>query len=103
MSAVSPFEWVAAGSVGLSAISLIGLALAFVDADLADFDLRPAVRRAVESGRLDWLLIGIAAARFDARELAADARAFARLSLREAALTVAALYALLTITPGDAR
>ena len=66
-----------------------------VDADLADFDPRPAVRRAVESGRLDWLLIEIAAARFDAREMAADVRQFARLSLREAALTVAALYALL--------
>jgi hypothetical protein len=38
-------------------------------------------------------------ARHLVREMAADARLFARLSLREAALTVAALYALLTINP----
>lgn len=40
MSGTSPAEWASAGSLGLSAISLIGLALAFADADLAYFDPR---------------------------------------------------------------
>lgn len=74
-----------------------------VDADLTDFDPRPAVSRLVESGRLDAVLISAAGVKYDAREFAADARLFALLSLREYALTVAALLALLTITPGDAR
>ncbi len=42
-------------------------------------------------------------ARHTVRELAAETRVYARLSLREAALTVAALYALLTINPGATR
>ncbi|WP_162948273.1 hypothetical protein [Streptomyces europaeiscabiei] len=73
------------------------------DAALVDFDPRPAVSRAVESGRLDSLLVTVANARYDARELAASAVLYARLSLRDAAFTAAALLALLTITPGDAR
>jgi hypothetical protein len=40
-------EWASAGSLGLSAISLIRLALAFADADGGYFDPRPAVRRTV--------------------------------------------------------
>lgn len=60
--------------------------------------VRPVVRRVG-----DRLLVTVANARFDAREFAADVRAFVVLSLRENALTAAALYALLTITPGDAR
>jgi hypothetical protein len=103
VSAVSPAEWVSAGSAGLSAVSLIGLAMAFVDADAAYFDPRPAVARAVAAGCFDPLLIRVANVRFDVREMAADARAFVVLSLREACLTAAALLALLTITPGDAR
>lgn len=103
MSAVSPAEWVSAGSAGLSAVSLIVLVMAFVDADAAYFDPRPAVVRAVAAGRFDPLLIWVANAWFDVREMAADARAFLVLSLRENALTAAALLALLTITPGDAR
>jgi hypothetical protein len=42
-------------------------------------------------------------ARHTVREAASEARLYALLSLREACLTAAALYALLTITPGDAR
>lgn len=60
--------------------------------------VRPVVRRVG-----DRLLVTVANARFDAREMAADARAFVVLSLRENALTAAALLMLLTITPGDAR
>ncbi|WP_435279273.1 hypothetical protein [Streptomyces sp. 1222.5] len=40
MHAASPSDWAAAGSLGLSAIGLIALALAFADADLAYFDPR---------------------------------------------------------------
>jgi hypothetical protein len=92
-------EWVAFLSLGISVHAALSVPYFLtVDADLADFDPRPAVRRAIESGRLDPLLITVANVRFDGREMAADARAFARLSLREAALTAAALLALLTIS-----
>ncbi|MEU9670334.1 hypothetical protein AB0E25_33130 [Streptomyces bobili] len=92
----TPAEWVSAGSAGLSAVSLIGLAMAFVDADAEYFDPRPAVVRAVAAGRFDPLLIRVANARFDVREMAAETRAFLALSLRENAVTVAALLMLLT-------
>lgn len=42
-------EWAAVLSLGLSAIGLIALAVAFADADL---DPRPVVRRALEVGPL---------------------------------------------------
>ncbi|MEH0586161.1 hypothetical protein QA942_19570 [Streptomyces sp. B21-106] len=61
------------------------------DADLADFDPRPVVRRVVDAGRLDGLLVHVANARFDVRELAAETR----LSLRDHAFTATALLALL--------
>lgn len=78
MTAASPAEWASAGFLGLSGISLIALALAFVDADLAYFDPRPWLARVG-----DRLLVEAVNARF---------------FLRDAALTVAALLALLTIT-----
>jgi hypothetical protein len=59
---------------------------------------RPAAQRAG-----DRLLVTVANARLDARETAAEGRRFVALSLREAALTVTALYALLTITPETTR
>lgn len=51
--------------------------------------------RPIESGRLDPLLVAVANARYDARELAAGVALDARLSLRHAAVTGAALAALL--------
>lgn len=99
----SPAEWAAGGCAGVSAISVIALAMAFVDADAAYFDPRPAVRRALVSPAVCWLLNEVSKAHADVRELAGEARLFARLSLREAALTAAALLALLTITPGATR
>lgn len=96
MSAVPPAEWVSAGFAGLSAVSLIALSMAFVDADAAHFDPRPAVARAVAAGRFDPVLIRAANARFNVREFVVDARAFVVLSLRENALTAAALLMLLT-------
>jgi len=64
-----------------------------------------AVDRVRPSSRVaaDRLLVAVVNARFDVREMAADARVYAALSLREAAVTAAALLALLTITPGDVR
>lgn len=83
MSAASPAEWASAGCAGLSAISVIGLALAFVDADLAYFDPRPLLARAG-----DRVLVEVVNA---------------RLLLRDAAISLAALLALLTINPGATR
>ena len=78
MTAASPAEWASAGCAGLSAISVIALGLAFADADLAYFDPRPLLSRVG-----DRLLVE-----------AVNARYF----LRDAALSLAALLALLTIT-----
>lgn len=75
-------------SLGTSAVALIGLALCFADADLADFDPRPALARLVESGRVDVLLLAVANA---------------RLALRDAALTAAALLAVLLPAPEATR
>lgn len=79
----APTDWVAAGALGLTAISLIALALAFADADAGYFD----PRRLITSGRLDPLLIVIGPA------LAA---------IRDTALDVAALAILLTTSPKGA-
>lgn len=75
MSAASPSEWAAAGSLGLSAISLIALALAFADADAGYFDPRYQLARVVESGRLDALLVQVGPARVAARDAVLDAAA----------------------------
>jgi hypothetical protein len=69
-----------------------------VDADLADFDPRPHVRRAIESGRVDPLLVAVANAKYDARAAAARARHIPR----DAAITTAALLALLIPTAPEA-
>jgi hypothetical protein len=96
MHATSPAEWASAASLGLTAIALIGLGLAFADADLAYFDPRPVLGRAG-----DRFLVHVANARFDAREMAAEARVYIRLSVREAAVSTAALVALLTPSPSE--
>jgi hypothetical protein len=44
VTAATPADWAAALSLGLSAAGLIAFALSFADADVADFDPRPAVR-----------------------------------------------------------
>lgn len=76
-------EWASVLSLGVAAVAVIRLALAFADTDLAYFDPRPLLGRAG-----DRLLVEAVNA---------------RLLLRDAAITCAALLALLTITPGDAR
>jgi hypothetical protein len=70
----------------------------FVEADLKDFDPRPAVRRAIEAGQYDAALIAVTNARLTAQAAAVRARHIPR----DAALTVAALLSL-TIPTGDHR
>ena len=65
--------------------------------------VKPVVWAAVRSAPVYPLLRKWDNARHTVREAASEARLYALLSLRENALTVAALLALCTITPGDAR
>jgi hypothetical protein len=65
--------------------------------------VRPAVWDGVRSEAVYPLLREFDNGRHAVREMAAETRLFARLSLREAALTAAALLALLTITPEHTR
>lgn len=67
-----------------------------------DFDLRPVVRRALESGRYDRLLIAVAGARYHEPRHAAPRSPLAKRAARDAALTLAALL-ILTIPTGDHR
>lgn len=75
MSATTPAEWAAAGSLGVTAISLIAFAVAFAPADAGYFDPRYHVARLVESGRLDWLLITVGPVVAASRDTARDAAA----------------------------
>jgi hypothetical protein len=63
----------AAVSLGLIPAGLLGVVLAFADADPGYFDPRRAVRRAIESGRLDPLLIELSNASAAARDAVLDA------------------------------
>lgn len=84
MPAATPADWAEAVSVALMLSGTAGgLFLLTVDADPADFDPRPAIRRAIESGRYDPALIAVVNARHAARD---------------AAITAAALLMLLTST-----
>ena len=94
MSTHSPTEWAAAGSLGLSSISLIALALAFADADAAYFDPRPAARRATAALRQ-----GAVHAGHDLNR----ARAHAERAAVQAAITAAAALALLLPATGGTR
>ena len=96
-------EWFAVLSLGLSLSSAVSVPFWLTyDADLADFDPRPAVSRLVESGRLDAALVTVANTRYDVREFVADARQLAAFSLRDAAISLAALLALLLPAPEGA-
>jgi hypothetical protein len=77
-------EWLAFTSLGVSGYSAFSAPyFLLVDADLADFDPRPLLGRAG-----DRLLVEVVNARY---------------ALRDAAVSLAALYMILTTTPGDAR
>lgn len=85
-------EWFAFLSLGVGFHAALSAPyFVFVDADLCDFDPRPAVSRLVESGRLDLLLIAVADAKYDVREAVHAAR--------EACRDAAALLILLLTSP----
>lgn len=88
-------EWAAFLSLGVSipAAASVPFWLTY-DADLVDFDPRPAVFRLVESGRLDLVLIAVADAKYDVREAVHVSR--------EACRDLAALLILLTTSPKGA-
>ncbi len=66
-------EWAAFLSLGLSISAATSIPFwLFVDASRTDFDPRPLLARAVESGRLDPLLIALGPATYDARHALAD-------------------------------
>lgn len=89
----------AAISLGVGAAAAVSLpVLLLSDAHRSDFDPRPALRRVVESGRVDGLLVAVTGVQHDARELVAGVVLDARLTARETALTAAAFLALLVPT-----
>lgn len=95
----SPAEWAAFLSLGVSVWSAgSGLVLLTVDADLDDFDPRPAVRRA--RGAVHQAAVH---AGHDLNRAIATSQRTASYALREAALTVAALLALLLPAAGGTR
>ena len=97
-------DWLAVVSFGIGTHAAMSVPYFLtVDADLADFDPRPAMSRLVESGRLDAALVLVANAKHDARESVADARQLAALNLRDAAISLAALLALLFPVAGGIR
>lgn len=97
-------DWLAVVSFGIGAHAAISAPYFLtVDADLCDFDPRPAVFRVLESGRLDVALIAVANAKYDVRETASGARQLAALNLRGAAISLAALLALLFPVAGGTR
>lgn len=88
-------EWAAFLSLGVGGAAALSAPFhLFVDADLADFDPRPALSRLVESGRVDLLLIAVADAKYDARA--------AVHASRETCRDAAALVLLLTTSPKGA-
>lgn len=68
-------EWAAVLSLGVSAISLIGFALAFAPADVEYFDPRPLLARAIRSEAVYPLLREWDIARHASREALRDAAA----------------------------
>lgn len=93
MPAATPAEWGEALSIALILTGGAGgLFFLTVDADPTDFDPRPALRRTVESGRLDPALITVVNARHTAHDTAARVRSVGR----NTAVSAAALLMLLT-------
>jgi hypothetical protein len=93
-------EWAAFLSFGLGFTATGWLLWLLLFEPLLDCDLdpRPMVRRAIESGRVDPVRCAVANAKHDARAAAARARHVPR----DAAITVAALLALLIPTAPEA-
>lgn len=108
MHTTSPAEWAEMVSLAVALYAAASVPyFLLVDADLCDFDPRPALARttnpvwqtAVHAVRdLDW---AIASGHHYAREFTRDVRSFARLSLRDYAFTATALLALLVPAPSE--
>lgn len=97
-------DWLAVVSFGIGTHAALSVPYFLtVDADPCDFDPRPAMSRVIESGRLDLALIAVANAKYGVREFVADARQLAALNLRDAAISLAALLALLFPVAGGTR
>lgn len=95
----SPAEWAQMGCLGLGvygAFSVVYFLL--VDADGTDLDPRPVARRALVVAHQAAVDAG-----HDLNRAVATSQRVSRDALRDAALTVAALLALLTITPEHTR
>jgi hypothetical protein len=76
MPAADLNEWAAAISVGIAAHAALSVPyFLLVDANPSDFDPRPVLRRAIESGRLDPALIAVVNARHAGRDAAITAAA----------------------------
>jgi hypothetical protein len=90
-------EWAAFLSLGtgLTATGWLLWLLLFEPLLDCDLDPRPLVRRAIESGRVDPLLVVVANAKYDVRAAADRARHVPR----DAAITTAALLMLLSAPP----
>lgn len=85
----SAAEWASFVSLGVGVWAAgSALVLLICDADLKDFDPRPAVRRALESPAADRLLVEVVNARH---------------ALREAAVSASALLLILSGPTGDVR
>lgn len=99
MTTHTPADWAAFLLLGTGVYAAgAAVVLLIADADLADFDPRPVVRRVVESGRVDPLLIAVPAVKADARAAVQAVKA----TPREAALWLAALLMLLSLTAPEA-
>jgi hypothetical protein len=78
-------EWLAFLSLGIGVHGAFSAPyFLLVDATARDFDPRPAVSRAIESGRYDQLLCAVANAKHDTHR-AAEALALAALNVRDRA------------------
>jgi hypothetical protein len=99
VSAHTPTEWAAFLSLGVSVHAALSVPyFVFVDADLCDFDPRPAVRRALESGHQAAVDAG-----HDLNRALASGERAAALALRDAAISLTALLALLFPATGGTR
>ena len=94
MTAASPSEWAQMLSLAVALYSACSVPyFLLVDADAADFDPRPAVRRSVESGAFDPLLIAVTNARHTVRESFHAAVSGARLTAAHVAVALLLLVA----------
>jgi len=97
-------DWLAMTSLATSIFAACSIPFHLcVDADLVDFDPRPAVSRAIESGRLDRALVAVANTKHAARCVAVGVRLVQRDVAVWVALLLMGLTAPSTAPKGAAR